>query len=102
KGFEEDHSELGRRIARSVAERLGLSSHAREQLEFLVHKHLTMAHLAFRRDHSDPDVLLRFGREVGSPENLRMLFVMTAADITAVGPGTWTDWKAELLAGLYD
>ena len=69
---------------------------------FLVHKHLAMAHLAFRRDLSDPDMLLRFGREVGSPECLRMLYVHTAADMTAVGPGTWTEWKQELLTGLYD
>lgn len=102
KGYEEDHSELGRRIAESVASRLGLSPHLRELLVFLVHKHLNMAHLAFRRDLSDPAVLLRFSRDVGSPENLRMLFVLTAADITAVGPGTWTDWKAELLTELYD
>lgn len=102
KGFEEDHSELGRRIAESVARRLGLSPHLSELLVFLVHKHLNMAHLAFRRDLSDPEVLLRFSRDVGSPENLRMLFVLTAADITAVGPGTWTEWKAELLTELYD
>jgi [protein-PII] uridylyltransferase len=102
KGFEEDHSEVGRRIAREVAERLGLSSSHSAMLEFLVHKHLLMAHLAFRRDLSDPEMLMRFGRDVGSPELLRMLFVFTACDMTAVGPGTWTGWKAELLTELFD
>src|SRR5579872_6503260 len=71
-------------------------------LEFLVHKHLLMAHLAFRRDLSDPEMLMRFSRDVGSPELLRMLFVFTACDMTAVGPGTWTEWKAELVAELFD
>ncbi len=71
-------------------------------LEFLVAKHLLMAHLAFRRDLSDDDMLLRFSRDVGSPEMLRMLFVLTAADMTAVGPATWTEWKAELLAEMFD
>jgi [protein-PII] uridylyltransferase len=47
-------------------------------------------------------VYVPFSRDVGSPEILRMLYVMTAADITAVGPGAWTNWKAELLADLYD
>jgi [protein-PII] uridylyltransferase len=71
-------------------------------LFFLVHKHLLMAHLAFRRDISDLDLLVRFSHEVGSPETLRMLFALTAADVMAVGPGIWTSWKAELLAQLFD
>ncbi|MGE5191695.1 MAG: bifunctional uridylyltransferase/uridylyl-removing protein GlnD [Deltaproteobacteria bacterium] len=102
KGYEADHSEVGREIARAVAERLGLSRHLGEMLEFLVHKHLLMAHLAFRRDLSDVEMLMRFSRDVGSPELLRMLFALTAADMTAVGPGTWTNWKAELTAELFD
>jgi [protein-PII] uridylyltransferase len=84
-----------------VAARLALSNHLSELLEFLVHKHLLMAHLAFRRDLSDVSMLMRFSRDVGSPEQLRMLFVLTACDMTAVGPGTWTNWKAELLADLF-
>jgi [protein-PII] uridylyltransferase len=102
KGYEQDHSEVGREIARAVAARLGLSAHLGEMLEFLVHKHLLMAHLAFRRDLSDVEMLMRFSRDAGSPELLRMLFVLTAADMTAVGPGTWTNWKAELTAELFE
>ena len=45
--------------------------------------------------------VVRFARDVGSPEVLRMLAVLTAADVTAVGPGTWTRWKADLLGELY-
>lgn len=102
KGFEEDHSEVGRRIAEQVAARLELPGHERNLLTFLVHKHLMMAHLAFRRDFSDPDTLVLFSHDVGSPETLRMLYVLTAADLKAVGPGVWNDWKAELLTELYD
>lgn len=102
KGFEEDHSLVGGEIARRVAARLGLSAHQTEMLVFLVLKHLLMAHLAFRRDLSDDEMLLRFSRDVGSPEVLRMLFVLTAADMTAVGPGTWTNWKAELLGEMFE
>jgi len=102
KGNPEDHTEVGREIARAAAARLGLTSQLSEMLEFLVHKHLLMAHLAFRRDLSDVEMLMRFSRDVGSPELLRMLFVLTAADMTAVGPGTWTNWKADLLAELFE
>jgi [protein-PII] uridylyltransferase len=101
KGFDEDHSDVGLRIAEDVADRLFLDAQERDVLTFLVHKHLLMAHLAFRRDIADPDVLLPFSREVGTPDTLRMLYVLTAADIQAVGPGVWTDWKAELLSELF-
>lgn len=102
KGFSEDHSEVGRRIAESVALRLGLPQHLREILMFLVHKHLVMPDLAFRRDITDPEVYLPFSREVGSPEILRMLYVLSAADITAVGPTAWTNWKAGLVNTLFE
>ncbi len=101
KGFEEDHSELGRRIAIDTAERFALEAHDRDVLVFLVHQHLLMAHLAFRRDISDEKLLARFARQVGTPEVLRMLFVLTAADVMSVGPEAWTSWKAELLTDLY-
>lgn len=102
KGFEEDHSLVGRAIADRMADRLRMTEDDRETLVFLVFRHLAMAHQAFRRDISEYDAILEFSREVGSAERLRMLFVLTAADVTAVGPGVWTDWKAQLLNELYD
>jgi len=101
KGFVEDHSELGARMARDVAARLGLPADEAAIIEYLVLKHLSMAHIAFRRDIGDGSILVRFACDVGSPEVLRMLTVLTAADVGAVGPGTWTRWKADLLGDLY-
>ncbi|MBS0203826.1 MAG: [protein-PII] uridylyltransferase [Planctomycetes bacterium] len=102
KGFEEDHSELGRRLAEETSNRLGLPDHQRDLVMFLVHRHLKMADLALRRDIGDRALLLKFSHEVGSPDALRMLYVLTAADISAVGPNTWNEWKAELLTTLYE
>jgi len=101
KGFVEDHSEVGARMARDVAARFGLPADEAEIIEFLVLKHLVMAHQAFRRNTADDSLVVRFARDVGSPEVLRMLAVLTAADVTAVGPGVWTRWKADLLGELY-
>ena len=101
KGFVEDHSEIGARMARDVAARLMLPEDEARIVEFLVHRHLAMAHLAFRRDVDDPSLLVRFAVDVGSPEVLQMLAVLTAADVSAVGPGVWTRWKADLLGELY-
>lgn len=102
KGFDQDHSEVGTRIAERIAPRLGFGESQRDQMMLLVKIHLLMANTAFWRDTTDPKVLIDFSREVGSLENLKMLFVLTKADVTAVGPEVWTDWKSELLIGLYE
>src|SRR2546427_11427735 len=81
--------------------RLGLDDHETQLLVFLVRYHLLMSSTAFRRDSSDEKVVLRFARQVGTPEALKMLFVLTAADIAAVGPGVLTRWKETLLGDLF-
>ncbi len=101
KGREEDHSEVGKRLAEETAVRLGFNEQDTRALVFLVHKHLLMAHTAFRRDPYDGNVLLTFAREVGTPAVLRKFLVLTAADIAAVGPGVLTKWKESLLIELY-
>ena len=101
KGYVEDHSEVGRKIATETAAHLGLPSHETEMLEFLVHKHLLMSHWALWHDINDPAVILRVAVEVGSPELLRMMLVLTAADLAAVGPEVLNNWKIELLMQFY-
>ncbi len=101
KGYDEDHSEVGLRIAAATAERLGLPAAQTEVLKFLVHKHLMMAHTAFRRDTSDESLVVQVAVEVGSPEVLQMLFVLSACDLAAVGPGVLNDWKLHILTDLY-
>lgn len=101
KGLPGDHSDVGLEIAAETAARLRLSEADAETVKFLVHKHLNMAHLAFRRDTSDPQLVVKFAAEVGTAEKLRMLLALTAADYAAVGPGVWNNWKATVLADLY-
>ena len=101
KGQAEDHSLVGERIAHEAALRLGYGEHDTRLLMFLVRHHLLMANTAFRRDPSDEKVVLRFARQVGTPEALKMLYVLTAADIAAVGPGVLTPWKETLLGELF-
>ena len=101
KGLPEDHSEVGKRIAQDVSVRLELDAQESRTLEFLVHEHLLMANTAFRRDPHDEKVRLTFCRAVGSPERLKQLLLLTAADIAAVGPDMLTRWKEALLIELY-
>jgi len=102
KGFPEDHISVGTRLAEETAQRLNLAPLDAETLKFLVANHQMMGTLAFRRDTSDEQMVIRFAVEVGSPELLAMLFVLTAADYSAVGPGVWDGWKSEILTGLYN
>jgi len=101
KGRPEDHCEVARTIAAETAMHLGLSTQERARLEFLVHKHDMMNHMAFRRDTGDERLVVRFAVRVGSPEALRMLYVITACDLAAVGPGVLDSWKTEIITDLY-
>ncbi len=101
KGFDEDHSEVGRRIAQDMCQLLHLDAQTTADIMLLVHKHLVLAHLAFRRDTSEAMLLKAFAEEIGSAERLRMLFVLTCADLQAVGPGVLNDWKVDVLADVY-
>ncbi len=102
KGYVEDHSDVGRLLAEQLGIRLGLPQQEREQLIFLVHKHLRMSHLAQQHDIHDDNVVVQFAVEVGSSENLQMLYLLTLADLAAVGPGVLNQWKQQLLTDLYE
>lgn len=101
KGYAEDHSEVGSRLAIEVGRHLRLSERETETLRFLVHRHLLMSHLAQRRDIHDASVVVQFAVEVGSTDVLQMLYLLTCADLAAVGPGVLNAWKLELITELY-
>lgn len=102
KGFPEDHSEVGARIAIETARHLHLDEETTETLRFLVHRHLMLSHLAFRRDTSDEALIKSHVDEIGSAEKMKMLFVLTCADFAAVGPGVLNKWKIDVLSGLFE
>ncbi|HMB76398.1 MAG TPA: [protein-PII] uridylyltransferase [Kiloniellaceae bacterium] len=101
KGRAGDHSEVGARIVRKLCPRLGLSEAETETVAWLVRYHLSMSDTAFKRDVNDPKTSENFAKLVQSPERLRLLLVLTVADIRAVGPHVWNAWKAALLRELY-
>ncbi|KKM69394.1 hypothetical protein LCGC14_1451260 [marine sediment metagenome] len=101
KGRAEDHSIVGARIARTVAPRLGLNRTDSETVEWLVRYHLLMSDMAQKRDLADPRTVRDFAKAVRSKKRLDLLTVLTVCDIRGVGPGTWNNWKAQLLRALY-
>jgi [protein-PII] uridylyltransferase len=101
KGLPGDHSDIGAAMADAVCPRFGLSAEDTDTVAWLVRNHLVMSDAAQKRDVSDPKTVQDFVGIVQTPERLRLLLILTAADIRAVGPGVWNGWKAQLLRELY-
>ena len=101
KGRKEDHSILGARLAGSVCSRLGLTESETELVVWLIENHLVMSNIAQSRDIADPKTIRDFADMMQSVERLRLLLLLTVADIRAVGPNTWNGWKGQLLRSLY-
>jgi [protein-PII] uridylyltransferase len=101
KGFGGGHSEIGARMVRPIVRRMRLNVDDGALVEFLVRYHLLMTHTAFRRDLEDPKTIFDFARIVGTVKNLKMLYLLTFADVKGVGPDVWNAWKASLLGELY-
>jgi [protein-PII] uridylyltransferase len=101
KGRIEDHSIAGARVARNLCPRLGFSPAETETVAWLIEVHLLMSTVAQSRDLSDRMTIENFSAVVQSVERLKLLAILTAADIKAVGPGVWNGWKAQLIRTLY-
>jgi len=98
---DEDHASESVRMARHMFEHFELPSETADLVEFLIAHHLQMSQTAFRRDTEDPEIVRQFAAMVGVEERLKMLCLMTLADIEAVSLETLTPWKEELLWRLY-
>jgi [protein-PII] uridylyltransferase len=101
KGRGGDHSEIGAEIAMDVGPALGLTAEETETVSWLVLHHLLLSQTAFRRDIDDPKTILDLAETIQSPERLRLLLVLTVADMRAVSAKVWNGWKATLLRELY-
>ncbi|MCT4494838.1 [protein-PII] uridylyltransferase [Bosea minatitlanensis] len=101
KGRPEDHSIAGARIARKLGPRFGLTPGQTETVAWLVEHHLDMSTIAQSRDLGDPKTIESFAATVQTLERLKLLLILTVADIKAVGPGVWNGWKGQLLRTLY-
>ena len=101
KGQPEDHSVAGAKVARRLCPRLGFSAADSELVAWLIEEHLTMSTVAQSRDLSDRKTIENFAAVVQSVEQMKLLTILTTADIRGVGPGVWNGWKAQLLRTLY-
>ena len=101
KGRGGDHSEMGAELALAIGPALGLAAEETEMVSWLVLQHLLLSQTAFRRDIDDPKTILDLVETIQSPERLKLLLVLTVADMRAVSNRVWNGWKATLLRELY-
>ncbi len=101
KGHGGEHARVGAGIAAAFAERVGLGAETTNLLVNAVRHHLLLPMTATRRDFEDPAVIDEVVTDVGSLQQLQVLYLLTIADSRATGPSMWNDWKASLLKMLF-
>jgi len=97
KGTGEDHSIAGARMARGFLDRIGWGPAGTDVIAQAVELHLLLPQVATQRDLRDGAVIDEVARQVGDPQLLRALALLTVADSQATGPSTWSPWKASLV-----
>jgi len=95
-----NHVQASLEVADRCMDRLDLDPSERETVSFLIANHLEIS-AALRRDIFDPGTIQIFAKKVETPERLKMLTLLTYADIKAVNPDALTPWKAENVWQLY-
>ncbi len=95
-----NHVEASLEIAGRCLDRLDVEAEERAVVLFLIGNHLEMS-AQLRRDIFNPETVAAFAEKVGTPERLKMLCLLTYADIKAVNPEALTPWKAENVWQLY-
>jgi [protein-PII] uridylyltransferase len=101
KGTGGGHAKKGEALVARIARRLGLNATQADMAGWLVKHHLALSETALKRDLDDPKTLEDFVEMVQSPERLRLLLMLTVADMKAVGPNIWNRWKGALMRDLY-
>ncbi len=101
KGHGHDHHERGALLTAEVARRLGLDREEVDLVVFLVRNHLLMSQVAQKGDLEDAQTVSEFTREAGSIDRLKALYLLTFADMRAVAPNVYNNWRDMLLSELY-
>jgi [protein-PII] uridylyltransferase len=98
---EGNHVHPGTEGVRVILKDLGLPDEQAGKVVFCIKNHLEMSKIILRRDFSDETVIRQFSELVGDVDNLRMLCLVTYADVKAVNNEVLTPWKEDLLWQLY-
>ncbi|MDI6800864.1 MAG: [protein-PII] uridylyltransferase [Thermodesulfovibrionales bacterium] len=95
------HEDAGYKILKGAMERLGAEHDDRQRIEFLVKNHIKLSKIALTRDPDTPETISQLADLVENQSNLDALYLVTYADMKAVNPYFWTEWKAYIFHDLY-
>ncbi|HAK88757.1 MAG: [protein-PII] uridylyltransferase [Nitrospirae bacterium GWB2_47_37] len=95
------HEDSGYRMLKRIMERFNIEQEERRKIEFLVKNHIALSKLALTRDSDAYETIIQLAETVENEDNLNALYLMTYADMTAVNPVFWTEWKAYLFYEIY-
>jgi [protein-PII] uridylyltransferase len=101
KGRGGDHSQLGKKDARTFCVQHQLSRDDTDLIVWLVEQHLTLSATAQKQDLSDPEVIASFADKIKNDRYLVALYLMTVADVRGTSPKVWNAWKAKLMEDLF-
>jgi [protein-PII] uridylyltransferase len=101
KGRKLDHSEVGVKLIRPMMKRMGFDAAATEDAALLIRHHILMSTIAQRHNIHSEKTLYKFMSVVKTPRILTLLYILTYADMSGVGPGVYNAFNAKLLHELY-
>jgi [protein-PII] uridylyltransferase len=101
KGRKQDHSDVGARLITQFAKNIKLNEELTNRATTLVRHHVLMSGVAFKENIHNEKTLYKFMSKVGDAKNLKLLYILTYADINGVGGDTFNSFNSKLLFDLY-
>ncbi|NOR58710.1 MAG: HD domain-containing protein, partial [Sulfurimonas sp.] len=102
KGRKQDHSEVGAKLIVPFANKLHLSEELIERSVTLIKYHILMSNVAFKENIHNEKTLYKFMSSIKDTKNLKLLYILTYADINGVGGNTYNSFNSKLLFDLYN
>ena len=101
KGRKQDHSEVGAKLIVSFAGKINFGEELLERAVTLIKHHILMSNVAFKENIHNEKTLYKFMSKVKDTKNLKLLYILTYADINGVGGNTYNAFNSKLLHDLY-
>ena len=101
KGRKQDHSEVGAKLILPFLKHLKISNELTERSITLIKNHILMSNVAFKENIHNEKTLYKFMSKIGDAKNLKLLYILTYADINSVGGDTFNSFNSKLLLDLY-
>jgi len=96
-----DHSHRSVELARQAMQRMQMPADDQSAVAFLIEHHLDLSAVMNSRDLNDPATARALAQGIGTIERLKLLSVLTYADISAVNPSAMTPWRLDRLWQAY-